>query len=226
MLPNKHLSKALIRVILGVAASVTLPSTVTAANLVFNPGFEIPSTAPAVEYFGATGWNAFGGGTFTVNSAVEPNPFSGDQVLKVFGGTSGVFQTFAANPGDLVTGTAWALNSSADLMTGGQVAAVNLSWFDSNNSKIADSFGSTIDANTPVDVWTNIGVVGAIAPAGTASVQLTLITGNFAGDPAGGAPRFDEAFLEVSAVPIPAAVWLFGSGLIGLIGIARRRRSS
>ncbi len=27
----------------------------------------------------------------------------------------------------------------------------------------------------------------------------------------------------VSAVPVPAAVWLFGSGLIGLVGIARRR---
>ena len=27
----------------------------------------------------------------------------------------------------------------------------------------------------------------------------------------------------ISAVPIPAAVWLFGSGLIGLIGIARRK---
>ena len=28
---------------------------------------------------------------------------------------------------------------------------------------------------------------------------------------------------EVSAVPVPAAVWLFGSGLIGLAGIARRK---
>ncbi len=27
----------------------------------------------------------------------------------------------------------------------------------------------------------------------------------------------------VSAVPVPAAVWLFGSGLLGLIGVARRR---
>jgi hypothetical protein len=26
-----------------------------------------------------------------------------------------------------------------------------------------------------------------------------------------------------AAVPIPAAVWLFGSGLLGLIGIARRK---
>ena len=29
---------------------------------------------------------------------------------------------------------------------------------------------------------------------------------------------------DVSAVPVPAAVWLFGSGLLGLIGVARRRR--
>jgi len=26
-------------------------------------------------------------------------------------------------------------------------------------------------------------------------------------------------------VPVPAAVWLFGSGLIGLIGIARRKKA-
>ena len=29
---------------------------------------------------------------------------------------------------------------------------------------------------------------------------------------------------EFSAVPVPAAVWLFGSGLLGLMGIARRRK--
>lgn len=28
---------------------------------------------------------------------------------------------------------------------------------------------------------------------------------------------------EVSAVPVPAAVWLFGSGLLGLVGVARRK---
>jgi hypothetical protein len=27
------------------------------------------------------------------------------------------------------------------------------------------------------------------------------------------------------AIPVPAAVWLFGSGLLGLVGIARRRRT-
>jgi hypothetical protein len=28
---------------------------------------------------------------------------------------------------------------------------------------------------------------------------------------------------DVSAVPVPAAIWLFGSGLLGLIGVARRK---
>lgn len=29
----------------------------------------------------------------------------------------------------------------------------------------------------------------------------------------------DAAYLNVTSVPVPAAVWLFGSGLIGLIGL-------
>lgn len=29
--------------------------------------------------------------------------------------------------------------------------------------------------------------------------------------------------VDVQAVPVPAAAWLFGSGLIGLVGVARRR---
>jgi hypothetical protein len=30
---------------------------------------------------------------------------------------------------------------------------------------------------------------------------------------------------DVSAVPVPAAAWLFGSGLLGLIGVARRKQA-
>jgi len=34
-------------------------------------------------------------------------------------------------------------------------------------------------------------------------------------------------FTEASAVvPVPAAVWLFGSGLLGLVGLSRRKKSA
>ena len=37
-------------------------------------------------------------------------------------------------------------------------------------------------------------------------------------------PDYIASSVEVSAVPLPAAVWLFGSGLIGLAGVAKRRK--
>ena len=36
---------------------------------------------------------------------------------------------------------------------------------------------------------------------------------------------YDNVNFAPSAVPVPAAVWLFGSGLLGLVGVARRRKS-
>ena len=45
------------------------------------------------------------------------------------------------------------------------------------------------------------------------------------------APGYEDLVLTtdsgapVSPIPVPAAVWLFGSGLIGLIGVARRKIS-
>jgi len=42
----------------------------------------------------------------------------------------------------------------------------------------------------------------------------------------GGTRWFDTTSFNVNVVPIPPAVWLFGSGLLGLIWIARRRRNT
>jgi hypothetical protein len=35
-----------------------------------------------------------------------------------------------------------------------------------------------------------------------------------------------SGIVEQTAVPVPAAVWLFGSGLLGLVGIARRKQTA
>ena len=72
--------------------------------------------------------------------------------------------------------------------------------------------------------------------------QLTLQFGWYTGNPGEGYYRFDSwgslsdetsdfigTFLvrgdSLNAVPVPAAVWLFGSGLIGLVGVARRKKA-
>lgn len=39
-------------------------------------------------------------------------------------------------------------------------------------------------------------------------------------------PQLGQYGIEVSQIPVPAAVWLFGSGLLGLVGIARRRKAT
>ena len=37
---------------------------------------------------------------------------------------------------------------------------------------------------------------------------------------------YDNLSFAPTAVPVPAAVWLFGSGLLGLVGVARRRKQA
>ena len=41
-----------------------------------------------------------------------------------------------------------------------------------------------------------------------------------------GESGFDASTYVMSLVPVPAAVWLFGSGLLGLVGVARRKKQS
>jgi hypothetical protein len=36
--------------------------------------------------------------------------------------------------------------------------------------------------------------------------------------------QLNNVTVNIEAVPVPAAVWLFGSGLIGLVGVARRKQ--
>ena len=43
----------------------------------------------------------------------------------------------------------------------------------------------------------------------------------------GAFPGFNANFdFQVAAIPVPAAVWLFGSGLLGLVGVARRKKAA
>jgi hypothetical protein len=64
------------------------------------------------------------------------------------------------------------------------------------------------------------------APGGGAGSYLSAAHVQSIDDPAFCGPDDPECGSGwIGAVPVPAAVWLFGSGLLGLIGIARRKRA-
>ena len=51
-----------------------------------------------------------------------------------------------------------------------------------------------------------------------ATTEPHLISADYA------SPYIGSHLVRISSVPVPTAVWLFGSGLIGLIGVARRKK--
>jgi len=69
---------------------------------------------------------------------------------------------------------------------------------------------------TYVDVYQ--GAATGWSDADMSTFELSPVP-NFVSDPA-----YGSLLVRVSTVPTPAAAWLFGTGLIGLIGIARRKK--
>lgn len=72
----------------------------------------------------------------------------------------------------------------------------------------------TADLNQSVDAFGNFATTAGFL---TSEDILGTAHASFNG---GSFTSFDY---QVETVPVPAAVWLFGSGLLGLVGVARRR---
>ncbi len=102
------------------------------------------------------------------------------------------------------------------------------------------SVSATFDFSTPTILGTvsfrmgncTVSADPATCTAGTAGIaDLTMTDGTLAGngflDETGvGFITVDYSLANAQAntvVPVPAAVWLFGSGLLGLVGVARRK---
>lgn len=91
--------------------------------------------------------------------------------------------------------------------------------FDGKDNGIQNTPGTVLDGTLPTvgQVWHLVSVDGdgdnipgiQMAPGG----PFEYFQGNFNG------------MVAPAAIPVPAAVWLFGSGLLGLVGVARRKKS-
>jgi hypothetical protein len=83
-----------------------------------------------------------------------------------------------------------------------------------------DDFGFSM--NGLVSPGTAFSTTGSSAVIGLS--YSDLIPGVYTSSTLGGI-KIEDFSLVVAAVPIPPALWLFGSGLLGLVGIARRKKA-
>jgi hypothetical protein len=206
------------------AMGITLFAGVAQAALVdvaVNGGFETGDLS---------GWTPFTTGV-GVNGVTNVNPSSG-----LFAASSNC----ASGPCDALIKNA---NTGIGVVTGDQAITVSFDYRGTvaNGGVIfAELFselsgggvsktellsGAPLPPNADPDVWTTATFNTTLGPdvSGGVTLQLKASCGAVAGCIAD--VYFDNASMTVNAVPVPAAVWLFGSGLLGLVGVARRRKS-
>jgi hypothetical protein len=177
-----------------------------------------PSTVPGHEF---SSFYDFAGAAYTVsinatgfsfNSTAPVAVVVNDDLPLTAGDTNGIISDGTYDWIEIVGGTTSPFCPLAVCTQQGEYIPVNgqewtlafiasdANWF-SDGSLIPDSLPATY---TPILVGLDIDASGNEIGA----VVVTLDS------------------LNISAVPVPAAVWLFGSGLLGLVGIAKRKKEA
>jgi len=171
-------------------------------------------------------------GTFTVDLTKAPvaldnfggNDYPGQQTVTGSGGNNNlqVGTTSMALDGNFFqSGLAGFALNFANISQGLPFISVNPS--DCFNPTAA---GNAVGTDDGLSQCTNNHVVGTYAAQGPDG-GYNPITGLVNGSSNNGSPDFvaqTDFNTPVSAVPVPGAVWLLGSGLLGLAGIARKRK--
>ena len=154
---------------------------------------------------------------------------------------SGTFDesTFGNAPGYLAIKNDWSNNVGihTELFSATPTVTFNtitirgltpITYVRNNDTTFADSifFGNSLGSSnaygggTSVTGSMTLSAIGGFNPLDAATLELVS---GFVDNDVDWARL--EASAQLNAVPVPAAVWLFGSGLIGLIGMARRKKS-
>jgi len=189
---------------------------VQAAQLAVNGDFETGDF---------TGWTQFpGAGTQSITSDNNGGLWAGN--ITVGGGP---FNTVLKQA-----------NLAAGLLTPGQT--VNVS-FDAKGSYpdggvlFVENFSELSGGGVSFNDLKTFGITNAWQTFSYSTILGPDVSGGFtlqfAGVCGAAASCLSDSFLDnisitadVSSVPVPAAVWLFGSGILGLIGVARRKKAA
>jgi hypothetical protein len=202
---TKKLSTAVVAMGFSALATVSQAATITVEGAIDNASGALASLAgPGTAFSGFLEWDA---GTLTDG-----------QVL-----LSGFCFTPDAVGAPPTSGTCGALSAVPMLPTGetGYDPAFNAGGIPAGTT--FQQAGTTFDGNTGTLK------LNTFSPTFNVPIFIDLVfngdgTGTMAAN-AGLLGAADGAF-TYSAVPVPAAAWLFGSGLIGLAGIGRKRNAA
>ena len=112
-------------------------------------------------------------------------------------------------------------------------------WNADNNTQIGAPNAASVPAkpgdgfNLPASAIVAYSI-GGVAPSNLNTISFnadpnqvyTIVLGGYKNGDWGKTPDGYKLLVTASAVPVPGAVWLFGSAMAGLIGFGRRRKSS
>ncbi|MFK7888413.1 MAG: hypothetical protein AB8G16_16245 [Gammaproteobacteria bacterium] len=151
-------------------------------------------------------------GTFAANLTANGGPFN--TLIKNANVGIGI-----VNPGDEITITFDARGSTAD---GGVAFAEFFTEIDGGGTSSAEILGGApLALNADASIWTSFSFTTTVGPDASGGVTLQLLAACGAAASCVSDIYFDN--VSISAVPVPAAVWLFGSAL-GMLGFGARRK--
>ena len=144
-------------------------------------------------------------GTLTVDAELSGNAMIVDYSLSSYLPTTSRVSSYEYG----VTGNTFTLASSVLSLLGPIASTADLLTMDFGASTLGDNSLSF----TASETYYNCSIFYTPYPTNTCAYSLGL---------AGIQGANNATPMSVNAVPVPAAVWLFASGLLGLVGVARR----
>ena len=136
--------------------------------------------------------------------------------------------------------SSWILGVGSSSIENGHLVVINQSGFIYPEPKFATQVGERYQYSLTVDLVNNLSGGGKVTIGGQTIWEpgddIGIFSGSIVATDAGGLvfnfltpylgrAEFDYVSVAV-ATPVPASVWLFGSGILVLIGIGRRKKAA